>query len=100
MTTDWPFVDPPDRLAISVRQVTDKQEPIVYAFYSNLDREWQFLGPSKPEPDDLVPICLGHVLELDPTIGEIADMGPGWKAFRDSAHAPWQREFHPESDDP
>ena len=34
---------------------------------------------------------MSHLVELDPTIVSIADLEPGWVAYREAVGEPWTR---------
>ncbi len=52
-------------------------------------------GSSSPLQDadeaDAAVVGLGEIVQLDPTVIEVADMPPGWHAWRHSPLSPWQR---------
>ncbi len=39
-----------------------------------------------------VVLCFCHVLEIDPSVRGLADLPPGWHAWRRSVDEPWVRE--------
>jgi hypothetical protein len=71
-----------------------KSEPILYVEHHADDRGWQFLGVG-PRRDDAETIALDKAIELDEAILQLADLPPGWFAFRDCVTAPWTREAMP-----
>ncbi len=89
----WPFADPENVSVIALRDITDGKTVILLVSHDEEDGMWQFLdGRDNPDPDEAILVCLKHVFELDPSVGELADLPCGWRAWRDSADRPWQRE--------
>lgn len=37
-------------------------------------------------------VCLSHIVDVDPTLRELADIQPGWWAVRETSTSPWVRE--------
>ena len=66
-------------------------EPVREVFHDH-DGDWQFLCGTTLGTADLKLVCLGCMVEIDPTIGELAEMPPGWCATRISVGAEWIQE--------
>ena len=62
------------------------------------DHGWQFLGWGDAKTKDGVVVCMSHILEMDPTIREVADLPPGWHAWRRALGKRWVREINPYDD--
>jgi hypothetical protein len=90
-TTDWPFDDPPNVTAISTRPVIEDAHPVLLVTHDE-DGDWQILCGTTNEPPDGRIVCLGCAFERDRSIGQLADLPRGWRAWRDSATGPWHRE--------
>lgn len=86
----WPFADPPNVATITVRQVLEGS-PILYVSHDADDGSWQFLTGDEPQEKDGRVVALGTVVDLDPTVTELADLPLGSYAWRDTLGAPWQR---------
>jgi len=80
---------------ISLRQIADGDTPILHVTHDSDDHGWQFLGCGDSRIEDSIVLGLAEVLEMDPTIRELADLPPGWHAWRRSVGAPWAREPNP-----
>jgi hypothetical protein len=92
---DWPFDDPPNFATITTRAIMQDDDWIALVFHDADDGGWQFLGPlGAPHIDDGMVVGLDDVLEKDRSIAELADLPLGWRAWRDSPDAPWQRAPH------
>jgi hypothetical protein len=89
--TDWPFDEPEDVAAIAVRQIFDEGGWIHIVSRDPEDGCWQFLGPDQPEEADALVVSLGEVVELDSSLEQLADLPPGWTAWREAPDQPWQR---------
>lgn len=87
----WPFDDPPNVAAVTMRQVVHGGEPILLVFRDAEDGSWQFLtGGSFEEPDGML-VSLRSMVERDPRLAELADLPPGWQAWRRRPDSPWER---------
>ena len=75
----------------TTRQVLEGAEPILHVSHDSDDHGWQFLSREAREADGKI-IALGEAVELDPSILQLADLPPGWHAWRDSIAHAWTRE--------
>jgi hypothetical protein len=90
--SDWPFADPENTAAFTLRDVIDGRKPILLATHDEDDGCWQFLDDRvDPDPDEGVVVPLKQVVHLDPSLLQLADLPLGWCAWRTAADAPWQR---------
>ena len=92
---DWPFDQPRNCATLTMRQVLDGSEPILLVSHDADDHGWQFIGTTDASVADGKLVCLEHIVRLDPTVLEVADLAPGWQAVRDHVGAPWIRHEHP-----
>ncbi len=91
--TSWPFADPENVAVIALRDIMGGKTRILLVAHDEDDGMWQFLdGRDNPDPADACIVCLSHVFELDPSVGELADLPYGWRAWRGAPDQPWQRE--------
>ena len=89
---NWPFDQAPDCGTPLSRSVLEGESQIRAAYHLEEDHSWIFLDEELTENTDresAALVCLSHVLELDPTVAEIANLPPGWYATRDAVGAPW-----------
>jgi len=83
-----------------MRQVLDGTEPILLVSHDADDHGWQFIGTSDASAADGKVVCLEHIVRLDPTVLEVADLPPGWQAVRERVGGAWtRRERPPDSDE-
>lgn len=87
----WPFDRPAKTPAITTRQVLERKEEIHVAVHYADDGTWAFLCGTTDAKDDGRVITLADAVKLDETLASIADLPPGWKAWRESRTAAWQR---------
>lgn len=64
--------------------------PILYVSH-DIDGDWQFLGSENNlKEEDAMIIALSELIDIDPTILEIADLPFGKEAIRESNNSEWQ----------
>jgi hypothetical protein len=92
MTTDfWPF-DQDRRCAVAtLHSILSGGEPILHVFHDAEDHGWQFLDGNAPALSNLAFVALESIVKHDPSVLEVADMPPGWHAWRNSSTGAWQR---------
>jgi len=89
--TGWPFEDSPNVATITTRPVMDGTSWIALVSHDEDDDGWQFIGPEGAAMDQAMLVGLSEVLERDPSIAELADLPLGWRAWRETPDALWQR---------
>ena len=92
---NWPFDQPPNCVAITLRPILFSGAPILHVTHDEDDHGWQFLGWGDADVEQGAVACLSTIVELDPSVLEVADLPPGWHAWRQSKSSPWQRERRP-----
>lgn len=88
---DWPFDQPRNCATITMRQILEGEEPVLAAYHDADDHGWQFIGMTDANVDDGRIVGLGEMVEIDPSLLDIADLEPGWHAVRDARGKPWTR---------
>jgi len=53
---------------------------------------WQFHYAGEKLVSEMMIVTLEDILELDPSIAELADLPEGYSASRDGLGAPWRKE--------
>ena len=97
--TSWPWDQEENCATITTRQVMSGGYPILSVTHYEDDHSWAFTcGTTNDEGDALV-VLMKNVVDLDPTLEEIADLEPGWSAYREKVGAPWVREQNPPEED-
>lgn len=87
----WPFDQPRNCASISLRSIVFEGAPILHITHDLDDHSWQFLGLDDAREADACVISLEQAIALDPSILEVADLAPGWHAWRSAVEAPWCR---------
>ncbi|MFN0278006.1 MAG: hypothetical protein ACKVRN_05315 [Pyrinomonadaceae bacterium] len=90
MIKTWPFDQDENAAAITTRQVLENGFPILHAVHYSDDHSWAFTFGTTNDVDDGVVVCMIHPVDLDPTLELIADLEPGWVAFREAVGKPWE----------
>jgi hypothetical protein len=89
---DWPFNDPPNVAVFTSKRILDGDEWIYYVTHDQDDGAWQFHPKSGPTPENEARVVsLRTVLDMDPTIGMLADLPLGWCAWREGRNSDWRR---------
>ena len=91
----WPFDQPRNCATFTVRQVMNKEEPILSVAHAAEDHSWSFVGASGFRMKDAMLVCLEEVVKTDLSMLEVADLPPGWEARRESPDRPWVRSESP-----
>ncbi len=92
MNADWPFDQPRNCAVISLRQIVFDGAPILHVTHDADDHGWQFLTLDDAREEDASVVSLEEIVKLDPTVLEVADLAPGWHAWRQSGDHEWVRE--------
>lgn len=86
----WPFPQPRECAVLTTAGIL-RQRPILYVTRDTADGGWQFLeGTCAPLAAARV-VALGHLVDQDPSLGELADLPPGWGAWRRAVGEPWHQ---------
>lgn len=93
----WPFDQEPSVAAITTCQVTELNYPILQVTHYADDHSWAFLCGTTEESDDYRLVHMGELLRLDESLRSIADLQPGWSAFREDKYSPWVKYREDES---
>ena len=90
---EWPFADPPKVAVFTSKKIVGGDEWIYYVAHDEDDGAWQFHPPGQPtSEEDASVVSLATIVELDPTVRELADLPLGWCAWRESQSSAWQRK--------
>ncbi|WP_235905665.1 hypothetical protein [Tautonia marina] len=93
MTPDaqWPFADPPDTAVFTLDRVLDGETPVLLVTHDADDESWQFLDGEHVFEEDARVVALGEIVQLDPTLLDLADLPLGGFAWRSGPGDPWNR---------
>ena len=95
---DWPFDQPRNCAVISLRSIVFDGAPILLVSHDADDHGWQFLNGGAFDVADAAVVLLANIVRQDPSVLQVADLPPGWQAWRDAPSAPWQRAPSPPDD--
>jgi hypothetical protein len=87
----WPFDQPRNCAAITLRSIVFDGSAILHVAHNGDDHSWQFLGLEDADPDEAAVVSMEEIVTLDPSVLEVADLPPGWHAWRVSKDSPWKR---------
>lgn len=87
----WPFDQSPLTAAITTRQVIEEKKAICVVLHYSDDHSWAFLCGTTDEEKDGRVIAMKEALKIDDSIVAVADLPPGWKAWRENRNAQWHR---------
>lgn len=85
----WPFDQEPNCATIASKSVIEGRKPILYVAHDEDDHGWQFLDNESEEMDALCIVGLAHILEVDPSMADLAHLEPGWHAVRAGVGMDW-----------
>ena len=86
----WPWDQAPNAAALTVATVL-AGAPVLFVTHDEDDDGWQFLDGEPVAVASGRVIGMREVLRLDPTLREVADLPPGWSAWRDRIGGSWTR---------
>jgi hypothetical protein len=87
----WPFANPKNETVITLKSIVSGVKPILRVSHDADDGGWQFLDGSDVTEKDASIVSLEEITRMDPSVLELADLPPGWYAFRAAPSAKWQR---------
>ena len=89
---EWPFDQAQNVAAITTRQVLELGYPVLQVTHYEDDHSWAFVcGTTNDWAGDGRVICMAEALRIDGTLRSIADLPPGWSAWREDRNSEWVR---------
>ncbi len=88
---EWKFDQEPKVGAVTTRQVLDDSSPILLVIHYGDDCSWAFLCDTTEDETDSRMVTMEQMVKLDPTLEDIADLPPGWIAYRDFVGDEWDK---------
>ena len=95
MNDNWPFDQPKNCAVVTLRRIVFDGAPILHVTHDSADHGWQFLSLTDAPMEEGCVLCFEEIVHLDESVLELADLPPGWHAWRRSPSAPWIREPNP-----
>lgn len=87
----WLFAEGKNRAVFTTNRVLDGTHPVLRVSHDN-EGDWQFLCDTSTLSADGRIVCLGNIVDLHPSVAEVADLPEGWVAVKESVNSPWRRE--------
>jgi hypothetical protein len=88
---DWPFDQAPNVVAITTVRVIEDGLPILRVTHYDDDDSWAFVCGTTNDTTDGRVITMKTALKIGPSLREIADLPPGYTAFRNAVGSEWIR---------
>ncbi len=90
----WRFSEPPNVAVLANRAIVFGNDWIAYVSHDADDGGWQFHTSERKLPaiEDAAVVSLQHVVEIDASINELADLPEGWHAWRETKNSSWRKE--------
>ena len=89
-TDEWLFEDSPQTAVFTTRSITNKEKAVMIVFHDEEDGAWQFLDNGKICKEDAMIISLKEMIEIDPSIQQLAEMKTGYFAVRENTDSEWE----------
>jgi len=86
---NWPFDQPKDCAVITLKAVMANNAPILWVYHDLDDHGWQFLSTNDFSVDDAMVVSLENMIQRDPSLFTIADIQPGYHAYRATKNEDW-----------
>ena len=84
------FKDAPDTACIICQHVLDRKNPITFISHDEEDGMWQFLCSEDHILEDVRLISQAEALQIDESIGQVADLPRGFVIERTEAKGRWK----------
>lgn len=88
MKIDFPFADAPNTACFTCCHILDEHKPILYVSHDE-DGYWQFLCGENHKEEDARIISLKAILEIDESMGDLAELGYGEYAEAKNETSDW-----------
>ena len=87
---NWPFDQPRNCATVTLRQIIEKEVPILRVYHDTDDHGWQFLSNIETSMKDAMLVSLGYITELDPSVFEVSNIPPGYHVWRRTVNDDWE----------
>ena len=85
----WPFDQAPNVAAVTSTHITKQRLPILLVTHYADDESWGFQSGLPVTTADAQIVAMKTIVEMDPTVAEIASLAPGYSAVRESVGGKW-----------
>lgn len=90
----WPFDQPKNCSALTLRSIVYEGKPILYVVHHEDDHGWGFYDGEDVRVGNAMVVSLLSMVNRDASLLDVADLSPGWYAWREKPGAPWQRSLN------
>jgi hypothetical protein len=87
----WKFDEPKNVAVFTTDRILRGETAILRVFHDHEDGAWQFLDNGELNNENAKIVGLGEIVELDPSLTELADLPLGWYAVRSSVNGSWTK---------
>ena len=94
---NWPFDQVRNCATFTIRQILEKEVPILVVYHDLDDEGWQFLSNIETKMEDAKLVSLESITKLDPSVFEVATIPPGYHAWRQTIEHDWIIEKTPQN---
>ncbi len=84
MSEPWPFDQAENVATITTKQVLEQGFPILRVVHYTDDNSWAFTCGTTDDPKDATIVGMGSIVAMDQTLRKIANLPPGWGAWREN----------------
>ena len=91
----FPFDEPRNVAVFTTTRVLNEGYPILLVDHDEEDGSWSFLCGTTNATEHLKIVALSEIFDMDTSIGDLADLPAGWRAWRAEWRGEWHREQHP-----
>ena len=89
MTTSKQFPENLNTAVLTSKYVLARESEIIYIAH-HADGMWEFWGKEQIDESEIVVVALSDIINLDPTVLEVADLPNGFNALRESRNDKWK----------
>ena len=90
----WPYDQARNAVVFTLRRIIFSGAPILYISHDLDDHGWQFLDGEPANDTDAVIVRMDEIVDIDPTVTDVANLAPGWIAERSFVGDVWRRRRH------
>ena len=85
----YEFIDEKNTMVITTKNIVSKEKSIMLVSHDEDDGMWEFLEGEEVKEEDAMIISLYEMVNIDPTVNQVADLPLGWIAYRDIEQDKW-----------
>ena len=88
----YEFIDEKNTMVITTKNIVNKEKSIMLVSHDEDDGMWEFLEGEEVKEEDAMIISLYEMVNIDPTVNQVADLPLGWIAYRDIEQDKWIKQ--------